>query len=216
MFSKIEPEYLLIEIMHLISQQFGENCEVVLHDWSNGYEKTIVAIENGHVSGRKVGDCGSNLGLEVMRGTTDGSNQLNYVTKTKSGRVLRSSSLYIKDAEGEALGALCINFDITDLLSAKGILGNLTMVENLGEEHFATDVNELLDYLLAESERVVGIPAADMTKEDKMKSLKYLDEKGALLITKSGSKICKFFNISKFTLYNYLDEIRGTGATGQK
>ena len=50
-----------------------------------------------------------------------------------------------------------------------------------------------------------------MTKEDKMKALKYLDEKGALLITKSGSKICKYFGISKFTLYNYLEEIREKG-----
>ena len=54
-------------IMKMIAKQFGDKCEVVLHDWSGGYDKTIVAIENGHVSGREVGDCGSNLGLEVMR-----------------------------------------------------------------------------------------------------------------------------------------------------
>ena len=34
-----------------------------------------------------------------------------------------------------------------------------------------------------------------------------LDRKGALLITKSGPKICQALGISKFTLYNYLEEI---------
>ena len=34
-----------------------------------------------------------------------------------------------------------------------------------------------------------------------------MDQKGALLITKSGPKICRYLGISKFTLYNYLDEI---------
>ena len=30
-----------------------------------------------------------------------------------------------------------------------------------------------------------------------------------LLITNQGNKVCQFLNISKFTLYNYLDTIRG-------
>ena len=69
---------LLKSIMKLIARQFGDKCEIVLHDWSEGYDKSIVAIENGHVSGRKVGDPGSNLGLEVMRGSSDGTSQYNY------------------------------------------------------------------------------------------------------------------------------------------
>ena len=200
--------YIMKEIMHLIAEQFGDRCEVVLHDWSQGYEKTIIAIENGHVSGRKVGDCGSNLGLEVIRGTSDGSNQFNYVTKTKTGKTLRSSSLYLQNEKGEKIGALCINYDITDLLSMQETVAALTMTGKDKEEHFATDVNDLLNYLLAESVRAIGKPVNEMTKEDKQKALRYLDKKGALLITKSGSKICKFFGISKFTMYNYLEETR--------
>ena len=38
-----------------IAQQFGSNCEVVVHDLdSNDVEHSIVAIENGHVSGRRI------------------------------------------------------------------------------------------------------------------------------------------------------------------
>ena len=39
-----------------IAAQFGDKCEVVIHDVSSSHpEHTIVHIENGHVSGRKVG-----------------------------------------------------------------------------------------------------------------------------------------------------------------
>ena len=38
-----------------LAAQFGPNCEVVIHDLqSNDPDSSIVAIENGHVSGRKV------------------------------------------------------------------------------------------------------------------------------------------------------------------
>jgi len=209
MYKDVDFEVFVKDLMKLITAEFGSNCETVLHDWSNGYDKTIVAIENGHVTGRKVGDPGSNLGLEVMRGTQDGSSQLNYVTKTADNRMLKSSSLYVKNVNGEPIGAFCINYDITDLLSAKDVLGDLTMGdEEERDEQFVTDVNDLLDYLLSQSEIIVGKKANDMTKEDKLKALKYLDDKGAMLITKSGTKICKYFDISKFTLYNYLEEIR--------
>ena len=56
---------LLSDIAKCIAMQFGENCEVVLHDLTLPYNKTIVAIWNGHVTGRKVGDGGTNAGLEI-------------------------------------------------------------------------------------------------------------------------------------------------------
>ena len=59
----------LEELRHIargIAAQFGPNCEVVVHDLSQHPDHTIVAIENGHVSGRKVGDGASNVVLERM------------------------------------------------------------------------------------------------------------------------------------------------------
>ncbi len=201
---------LLKEVMNLIAVQFGEKCEVVLHDWSHGYDKTIVAIENGKVSGRKVGDCGSNLGLQVLRGTSDGLNQYNYVTQSKTGKTLRSSSIYFKNANGDPVGALCINFDISDLISMQESIASMTMTSANVEEKFVNNVNELLDYLIQESIKITGKPVSEMKKEDKIKALRFLDEKGAFFIAKSGTKICKIFDISKFTLYNYLDEFRNS------
>jgi predicted transcriptional regulator YheO len=47
-----------------------------------------------------------------------------------------------------------------------------------------------------------------MSKDDKIRAIKFLDDSGAFLITKSGPKVCQYFGISTYTLYSYLDEIR--------
>lgn len=206
----IEAELPLLKaVMRLIARQTGRHCEVVLHDWSKGYEHSVVAIENNHVTGREIGACGSNLGLEVMRGTVRDGDRFNYITQTKDGRFLRSSTVYLRDENNEAIGAMCINFDISNFVSTKKVLEELCMMEGGGgDEYFATDVNELLDYLLTESVKQAGKTVSQMNREDKIAALTYLDEKGAFMIAKAGVKVCQFFGISKYSLYNYLDGIR--------
>lgn len=56
-------------IMDMMEAHFGKDVELVLHDLEADYEKTIIDIRNGEVTGRTVGDGGDNLGLEVVRGT---------------------------------------------------------------------------------------------------------------------------------------------------
>ncbi|OBZ08578.1 MULTISPECIES: transcriptional regulator [Bacillales] len=207
----------LTEMAKGITAQFGERCEVVVHDWSKPVDSTIVVIENGHVTGREVGDPGTNLGLEIMRGTSEGDNRHNYVTQTKDGRILRSTSMYVKNNAGSIIGALCINFDITDLMMAEKTLQSLTASGFTPvRESFVSNVNDLLDTLLQEAQETIGKPPAAMTKEDKIKIIQLLDQKGAFLIKKSGEKVCSYLSISKFTLYSYLEESKvadGEGGT---
>jgi Uncharacterized protein conserved in bacteria len=198
-----------------IAAQFGPSCEVVLHDLKNKpYEHSIVAIENGSVTNRRIGDCGTNLGLEVLRGTDTQGDKHNYLTQTNGGRMLRSTSIYIRDPKGNVIGALCINLDVTDLIMAEKAIASVTMMNSLSDraegseekELFNNDVNDLLDNLIQESIRFVGKPVAMMSKEDKIVGLKFLDKKGAFLIKKAGDKVAQFYGISKFTIYSYLDE----------
>ncbi len=197
----------LTRIAKGIAAQFGKDCEVVLHDYTQSYESTIVLIENGHVTGRKVGDCGTNLGLEVLRGTVSDGDQYRYITQTKDGKILRSTSIYLRDEEGKAIGALCMNWDLTEFYACNSALKDILETETGAvEEVITNDVSELLDALIQDSVRYVGKPVISMTKEDKIKGLKYLDDKGAFLIKKAGDKISKFYDISKYTLYNYLEQ----------
>lgn len=200
----------LKSLMKGIAKLFGENCEVVLHDLKRSYDQTIVAIENGHVTGRKVGDPGTNLGLELLRGEVHEGDKYNYIAQTKDGKILRCSSVYAYNQKGQAIGAICINLDITDFIMAEKTIQSLTNggMDNVVKESFVTNVEDLLDTLLQEAYLYVGKPVAKMSKQDKMKGLLFLDEKGAFLIKKASDRIASFFDISKFTLYNYLEEAR--------
>lgn len=112
----------LTSLIRGIAQQFGDHCEVILHDLTLDYDKTIVAIENGHITDRKVGDPGSNLGLEVLRGTVKDGDRYYYVTQTKTGKLLRSSTVYLKNSKQEVIGTICINFDISNLIMAENAI----------------------------------------------------------------------------------------------
>ena len=201
---------LLTRVGKCIAKMFGPNCETVLHDLTLPYDHTIVAIENGHVTDRKVGDSGTNTGLELLRGTAECSDRYGYVNQTGDGRILRSSSLYITDDSGKVCGSLCINFDVTDFVAGARSASYFSNIGNGDrvEEFFTGNVDTLLDAMFSEAMRKYGKKVEDMTKEEKTAVVKYLDEKGAFLIKKSAERIAKSLNVSKFTLYNYLGETR--------
>lgn len=204
---------LLKRLAKALSAQFGDNCEIVVHDISSGDpENTIAVIENGHVSMRSADAGPSHIALEAMKeGRRNIPDQYNYLTQTADGRILRSSTVYVNDDAGRPIGIFCINYDLTALMMAKNTVDALVQDPRAaGEpERIPTNVNDLLDELLEQSVRIVGKPVAMMNKEDKVKAIGYLNDAGAMLITKSGDKIAKYFGISKYTLYSYLDTSTG-------
>lgn len=196
-----------------LAAEFGENCEVLVHDLTGGDpEHTIVAIENGHVSQRQQGDGPSQVALEAMHAEHPEKLQdrAGYLLKTRDGRILKSSTVYIR-GEGEKIeGIFSINHDITDLIMAQKAMGSLLRHGEEKKEPRAIpqNVNELLDDLIEQSVEAVGKPVAMMNKADKVQAIDFLNKAGAFLVTKSGDKISRYFGISKYTLYAYLDANR--------
>ena len=206
---KITDEAKLFDqLLTLIASQFGSNCEVVLHDLTNDYNHTIVDIRNSHITNRKIGGCGSNLGLEVLSGSVVEGDRFNYVTTTPDGKILRSSSIYLQNDEGKVIGSICINLNITESLQFEGFLRQYNHFEASQSEFFAQDVNNLLDYLIQQAQNLVGKEPRDMNKDERITFLTYLYRKGTFQISKSSIKICEILNVSKFTLYNDLETIR--------
>jgi len=208
----------LTQIVNLIEQQFGSNCEVVLHDLSRPYDSTIVDIRNGHVTNRKVGDCGSNLGLEVIRGTVKDGDKFNYYTTTKDGKILRSSSIYLLDEEKNVRYSLCVNLDITESVKFEAFLHNQNRFDlgfeqgnSGGEEIFVNNVHELVENILESGIAFIGKPVEKMNKEDKTRLIEFLDRKGVFLITKAGEKICDVLSLTKYAFYQMLETVRKNG-----
>ena len=206
----------LVMIAHGIARQFGNDCEVCIHDLqANDLEHTICYIINGHVSGRKIGDGASKIVLETLEALKKGDNvsdHLGYRTHTSDGRILKSSTIFLKDESGKYRFILGINHDMTNFINAQSALSNI--VENIeasSEDIYGQiplSVNDLLDNLIEQSVKLVGKTPALMTKDEKVKAIKFLQDAGAFLITRSGDKISQFFGISKFTLYSYIDQAK--------
>jgi len=193
-----------------ITTQFGESSEVVVHDISgDDTEHTIAVIENGHVSHRHAGGGASRVVLEAIQRKNDPTltDELGYLTKTRDGRVLKSSTVYLRDDTGKIEGVLSINYDITELLMAERAIASVLHhnEEPIIPERIPQNVNDLLDDLIEQSVALVGKPVAMMNKDDKIKAIQFLYQSGAFLVTKSGDKVSKYFGISKYTLYSYID-----------
>ena len=209
----------LEELRHIargIAAQFGSGCEVVIHDLSRHPDHTIAAIENGHVSGRKVGDGASSVVLERMEHQEqEAQDHLCYLTRTPDGRILKSSTIYIRNSRRKVAAILAINFDISALMMAADAVKEFISVEESqpAEPEKIININDVLDELIQQSVALVGKPAALMTKDEKIRAIRFLSENGAFLVTRSGDKIAKYFGISKYTLYSYLDKSTGGQST---
>lgn len=205
---------LLKQIAHGLAVQFGSSCEIVIHDLKKlELESSIVYIENGHVSNRKLGDGPSSVVFETLN--SDASkvqDRLSYLTKTEDGRILKSSTMFIREEDNHISYIFSLNYDITALLTVESAISSLIRTEPKKEEGQNTqpqtithNVNELLDTLIEQALSLVGKPVALMNKDDKVTVVQYLNNAGAFLITKSGDKVASLLGISKFTLYSYMD-----------
>ncbi len=215
---------LLIQVAHGISTHFGTSCEIVIHDLrSETIANSVVHIENGHVSNRKIGDGPSGVVLETLeaikRNKSIPQDRLSYLTKTDSGRILKSSTIYVPNKEHTTVYYIfCVNYDITDLLGVSDAVLSFVDIPKEREEKpqpITHDVTHLLDTLIEQSVESIGKPAPLMNKEQKISAIKFLDDHGAFLITKSGDKVSSYFGISKFTLYNYLELSKSQEDTGK-
>lgn len=207
---------ILNPILEGLGKHFGIHCEFVIHDYQNENLKTIVSIVNGTVTNRQIGDSVTSIGLRVSQGITENSGTtegiFNYMTQTKTGRILKSSTIYLKNEDRDIIGSLCVNYDITDLLKATTALSeflNTSDKESLydSDKYVDGNIDNLLIRMIKESIDSVGIPVAQMTKRDKMEGIKLLKDRGALKIQRAVDVIAKYYCVSKFTIYNYINEL---------
>jgi len=204
---KIHPNLKnFIPVVKTVAQMFGKNCEVALHDFSIP-QHSIIAIENGHVTGRiwRKGGYGKRREDKII----------NYKTKTKNGKILKSSSVFIKDDQKKIIGCLCINYDITEYSMFNKVIEEFCTSVDLDKEilteeteTFTGDVDEVLGNIIKEAIEKVGKPVSLMQKSDKLMVAKIVDEKGGFLIKGAINRLADEISVSRYTVYNYLEELK--------
>ena len=160
----------------IISEMFGNHCEVVISDLDNP-QHSVLSIYNGHVTGRKVGD------------------PLN----TRSGIVTKAFGRNI---------SFCINYDCDDLTALQSTLKKfLSMGDELYDEFEEADNGELAEHKFMIELEKMNKPIVSMNKKDRIQLIKNLKEAGVFKIQKSVPYIAEQLGLSRYTIYNYLNEI---------
>ena len=75
---------------------------------------------------------------------------------------------------------------------------------------FCDNVDDFLVGMINESIKYVGVPVAHMTRNQKMEGINYLNRRGAFRVKNAATTVAKYYDISRYTLYNYLNDIEGT------
>lgn len=203
-----------IPLVKGIAATFGSRCEVVLHDFTD-LQHSIVAIENGHVTGRSSGSPMTESSLKLVQNGKVDEDIINYTGKSADGRVLKSTTVFIKDEHQKVIGCFCINFDITELVGARSVLNDIMKIsedfqERPNDAKNLNVVSVVLTDLVKETLDEVGKPIIYLSKDDKVMMVDRLDQKGAFLIKGAIDYVANVLCVSRYTIYNYLDEIRET------
>ena len=69
-------------------------------------------------------------------------------------------------------------------------------------------INDVLSNIVNRTLDSKGKPVAFMSKEEKVNIVQILEDKGVFLIKGAVDYIAKVLCVSRYTIYNYLDEIR--------
>lgn len=198
-----------ISIANVIAQTFGKHCEVVIHDLSIP-QNSVVYTVNNHVTGRKVGQSFEHLIKDVLLSKKfEHDCTANYVTITEDGRKIKSSTALIRNSENKVIGALCINYDLEHLQNMKNFLDEFMAAEQEEPKTIVEPFENIMEIVDDLIDKIIGNTQIETLKrKDKIELISFMDKKGLFLIKGAVEKTAEKLQISKVTVYSYLDEIR--------
>ncbi len=223
-------------LVEFLGVALGPDYEIVLQDLTSDLkEPAIVAIANGHISGREIGSPLTNAALQMLRSKMyeDKDYLANYKGITESGHKLRSSTMFIKDESGEPVALLCINFDDSRYQELAKKLRTVIHPAGFGEnslefdksvpddtyvnpldpfansitETFPMDIPSLMQKIFDDSTIDLGTSANRLNQHERKDVMVKLNDQGLFQLKGAISFVAKKFGCSTATIYRYLSEI---------
>ncbi|MCH4887942.1 YheO-like PAS domain protein [Acidaminobacter sp. JC074] len=218
-----EDNYLLNQykiIVEFLGEILGDNVEIVLHDLTD-LEESIIAISNGHISGRKLGGPVTDLALRMIKDVQ--YKNINYMTDYRSvsrnGKSFHSSTLLIRNHTRTLIGMLCFNFDFGDYYSIKKSIENILpqYLKNQEDHHMESHMiseklNDSIEHLVSHEIHEMNVyknyEPKRLVQEEKIDIIRTLHDKGVFLIKGAVIEVASQLRISEATVYRYLSMIK--------
>jgi len=201
-----------ISVAQAVAAIFGKNCEVIIHSFED-FENSIIHIENGDITGRKVGDALGSVEQKILEEicSSEGGEIESYFHTTVNGRTFKSITSPIENNSGKTIGLFCINVDLS--------VPAIELIENMLPKRTASSVNNHSTSFSVSISRLVKKSLDEaidninskrkIAPSDKNKMVVnelYRQEifaiKGAIDIVASE------IGVSRFTIYSYIRDIK--------
>ena len=196
----------LLAQMQQVAEGLGRTlapfCEVVLHDLTEP-EHAILAIHN-NLSGRAVGAPATELGLARAADPAFEQVIANYPNTFPDGRLAKSTSIGIKDSEGNYVAALCMNVDLTVFRSLNTMLtqfGNVdaeAAVQETMQPAGADAIRQRIDQFAAR----LGTTPRALKSEERKALMRELKDAGLSDVRRAMDIVAAYLNVSRATVYN--------------
>lgn len=206
-----------IPLVAYLGSVLGNTVEVVLHNCESP-NKSVIAIENGHLSGRKVGSPITDFALSFIINDQYKEHSFisNYYAKA-NGKVFSSSTFFIKNSSGNLIGMLCINKDLSAARNCLSTLNSFIESLNMGsglnvnntepiQENLDMPIDSLASSIVQKTINSYPIAPERLTRDEKRKIVQELDEQGISKIKGGVSEIARLLEISESTVYRYINQ----------
>ncbi|WP_462402625.1 helix-turn-helix transcriptional regulator [Pseudomonas sp. Marseille-QA0332] len=216
--------------LQALESVIGRNVEILLHDLDDP-EHSVVAIVNGHVSGRAVGSPilaapEQDQGFQALMRACERQDDCqpvvvpDYPTHLK-GRTLRSATALFRDSHGRPFASLCINTDLGGLQAALDLLHGLQPLgatsariaafDQAGAE--PGDLAALMNQIIADALQRCG--QGRMNKAAKREAVRVMQERGLFIVKGGVEKAASALGVTRYTVYNYLEQLRGADSAAR-
>lgn len=216
---------LLAQLAEPLASALGSGAEVVVHDLHRPAH-SVIAV-GGNVTGRRPGAPLTDLLLSCVHDEAF-QDLIHYRTWTDDGRPLRSSTIFVKGADGRPLASICLNFDIGAWYAIhEEAKRQLTIATNPNQdaddndtasrrESFPVTVQDLVASVVDSVISTAGVPVELMRREHRAVITRELDERGIFLIHDAIDYVAAALGVSKYTIYGYLRDAGSSKQHGRR
>jgi predicted transcriptional regulator YheO len=195
-----------------VAEVFGSNCEVVLHSLEDPAH-SIINIENGYITGRKIGSPLTDFAIEILEKAGASTSDVigSYYGETGDGRPLKSVTMLIRGSSGKPIGFMCINIDLTvtllDFLKEFSPVTNEASSKSI-VERFPSTLDDLVQKSVDAVMTGVSTRREVSPSEKNRVVISELHRRGIFNMRGAVDIVAKQMGISRYTVYNYIRDAR--------
>lgn len=195
---------------------FDNNTEIVLYSLDN-IKSSIIAVHNGHISGKKIGDSLSSFAISKLKdkGKEGPPYYLNHISLSKDKTPLRSNTFFILDKAGKPRGVITISTDVAKYQKAADLLLALASMPNMENgnsnaidlERLQSTPKDLIMDIIYDVTSKKEIEPSRLLPEEKLEVVRRLNNENFFLMKGAVNQIATILDSSEATIYRYLSKV---------